>query len=347
MFIEKSELAAKLKSLKGILNNKLEGIGGILLKDGYIYAMNYEIAIKGFIDSAAPDESFVIPRPAIDLIENLPGGTIEIKGNEKSISIRCGEIKNRYQTTDPNSYPMIETALNGTNSADVPSKGLFETMNSVLYAVSETASKAQMRGVLLDACDGYLNIVGCDGTKLAWNKIKYDGEFKVIIPKATVKQLISLGMSGDISFSWDENGIVLKNDEFEVYSKVLSGEFLNYKALFIEYPNQTIIDRRKFSDCLRRANICADDRALSAVMCSFEDEKVAVSLKKSSAEYEEAVQLEIPVKEPVKIGFNGRYLLDALNSFDAEKVSVKVGTPHQGAIIDDGDMFALVLPVQM
>lgn len=83
------------------------------------------------------------------------------------------------------------------------------------------------------------------------------------------------------------------------------------------------------------------------VLCSFEDNNVSVSLKKSSAEYEEEVPLEIPVKSSAAVGFNGRYLLDALNSFDADKVSVKVGTPHQGAIIDDGDMFALVLPVQL
>lgn len=347
MKITKTEIAGKLKKLKGLLNNKAAEINGVLVKGNTLYATNLEISIKATLDVPASDESFVIPRGAIDLIENLPNDVIDITSDGKSVSITCGSIKHKVQTVDVSKYPAEQEISSTADDTTISSGEFLDALDSVLYAVSENAKKASLTGVLLDAHGGNLNIVGCDGYRVAWSKIKYDGKFKVIIPKATIRQILAVGISGDISLAWDNNGIKIKSKEYEVYSRIISDEYLKYEELFVDYPNQTIIDRKTLSECLKRALICLDDKANNPICCNFAENSLSVSLFKSSAEYEETVKLETAVDKPLEIGFNGKYLLDAMSSFVAEKVSVKLENPGKPIIFDDGDLQALVLPVKL
>ena len=207
--------------------------------------------------------------------------------------------------------------------------------------------KEVLKGVLLDARDGELNIVGCDSFRIAWNKMKYNGTFKVIVPKTTIRQILTFGISGNISFAWDEKSICFKSDECEVTSRVISGDFIDYKKIFLEFPNQTIIDRHTMTECLKRAMICSDDKNKNVLKCNFEENTLFVTLHKSKSEYEEIVNLEVPVMESLEIGFNIRFLLDAMNSFMSDKLSIKLGSGLQPMIIDDGELNAMVLPIKL
>ena len=349
MRVEKSEIAGKLRKLKNILNRRLDSaeLNGVLFKDNCLYATNLEIGIKTTINSVNDNESFIIPKAAIDLIENLPDGMVEIISEDKTVTIKSGTIKNKYQSFSADTYIEMQPPEIENNNVTVSSGEFLDALDSILYAVSESAAKEALKGVLLDAHDGMLNIVGCDGFRIAWSKIKYNDTFKVIIPKSTIKQILTFGISGDISFAWDDKSIRFKTDEYEVTSRILSGEFLNYEKMFVEYPNETVVDRKLIIECLKRAMICSDDKSKNALRCLFEDSKLSVNLHKCNSEYEETVTLEVPISEKVEIGFNVRYLLDAMNSFMSDKVSVKLGSGLQAMIIDDGDLNAMVLPVRL
>lgn len=349
MRVEKNEIAGKLRKLKNVFNRRMEGtdLNGVLFKDNCLYATNLEIGIKTTINSDNDGECFIIPKVAIELIENLPDGIVEITSMENSITIKSGTIKNKYQTFAVDTYHGMQPPEVENNNVTVSSGEFLDALDSVLYAVSESAAKEVLKGVLLDAHDGELNIVGCDGFRIAWSKIKYNENFKVIIPKSTIKQILTFGISGNLSFAWDDKSIRFKSDEYEVTSRILSGEFLDYKKMFVDYPNQIIIDRRSIIECLKRAMICSDDKTKNALKCIFEGNNLSVNLHKSNSEYEEVVKLEVPIVEPVEIGFNVRFLLDAMNSFMSDKVSIKLGTGLQPMIIDDGDLNAMVLPVRL
>ena len=87
MRVEKSEIAGKLRKLKNILNRRLDSaeLNGVLFKDNCLYATNIEIGIKTTINSVNDNESFIIPKAAIDLIENLPEGMVEIISEDNKI----------------------------------------------------------------------------------------------------------------------------------------------------------------------------------------------------------------------------------------------------------------------
>lgn len=350
MLIEKDEIATKLRKLKGMLNSgKLQESAGILVRGNSLYVNNFAIGIKAMLDIENSAEEFVIPKKAIDLIENLPSREVEITAGDGNISIKCGSIKNRYQTTSADIYPQMESISETDNQFTIQSGELQDALNSVLYAVSETTQKETLKGVLLEAADGTLNIVGCDGYRIAWSKIDYDGDFKVIVPKSTIQKLLSIGINGEISFVWDDKSITFRSKEYEVVSRIINGDYIDYKKMFVQYPNETVIERKTICECFKRAIICSDEKNSSRapIKCSFDNSTLSVRLHQQLSEYEETLPLEVPIPSPLEIAFNGRYILDALNSFISDDISARMGTNQQPIIIDDGKQCACVLPVKM
>lgn len=100
MKIQKTELAAKLNQIKGVVPKKttMPILQGILVKEGYLIANNLEMTIKAKLEGTE-DECFIIPERAFDLINNLPDGEIDITiSGGNTMTIKADKIKNKYQT---------------------------------------------------------------------------------------------------------------------------------------------------------------------------------------------------------------------------------------------------------
>ena len=100
MKIQKTELAAKLNQIKGVVPKKttMPILQGILVKEGYLIANNLEMTIKAKLEGTE-DECFIIPERAFDLINNLPDGEIDITiSSGNTMTIKADKIKNKYQT---------------------------------------------------------------------------------------------------------------------------------------------------------------------------------------------------------------------------------------------------------
>ena len=164
----------------------------------------------------------------------------------------------------------------------------------------------------------------------------------------TIQKLPSIGIAGDISF----RGTIKKSiqeQRLRGCSRILDGSYIDYIKLFVRHENQTIIDRKNFSEAIHRAMICINDRDVkgNALVFHFDEDDVKIAVKHENSEYEESIKLDAPVDQPVGIAFNGRYVFEAIKSFTADKLSVHLGTPLQPMLLDDGDLMALVLPVKL
>lgn len=191
MKIQKTELAAKLNQIKGVVPKKttMPILQGILVKEGYLIANNLEMTIKAKLEGTE-DECFIIPERAFDLINNLPDGEIDITiSGGNTMTIKADKIKNKYQTMDPVPFPVSD--IEGEGSEFTIKAGLLlESVRRVSYAIPQQGGNATMSTMCLQAKDGQLNFVGLDGHVLAWDKIDYDGEFESIKRSATRTAII-------------------------------------------------------------------------------------------------------------------------------------------------------------
>ena len=296
-----------------------------MVRDGYLIANNMEMTVKAKIEGTE-GESFIIPERAFDLINNLPDGEMEISvaaGN--IIMIKADKIKNKYQTLDPAQFPATASQDNGSELR-IKAEMLLESMKRVSYAVPAQNTNTVMTAMCLQAAGGQLNFVGLDGHVLAWDKIGYDGEFELLIPKNTVDKMKSLGLSGEVQIRHNKTGAVFITEDFEIYTRLIEGEYFKYQTLFKELPLHTVVSRIALLDAMTRAKMCTEERC--PVRFEMDGGALSLSIKDNTTDYHETVELQEDIAEALMIGFDARLVLETLKAFDCENVGLSFGGPE-------------------
>ena len=348
MKIQKTELAQKLNKIKSVVPKKATQavLQGILVKDGYLIASNLEMTIKAKIEGTE-GESFIIPERAFDLISNLPDGEIEITptaGN--TITIKADKIKNKYRTLDAETFPVTAVPEEG-NELTIKADMLFESVKRVAYAIPAHGKNAVMMAMCLQATGGQLNFVGLDGYVLAWDRVDYDGEFELLIPKNTVEKLKSLGLSGEVQIKHNKLGAVFATEDFEVYTRLVEGKYFKYRPMFKELPIHTVVSRSDFLDSMVRAKMCTEEKC--PVRFEMSGNTLSLSIKDKTTDYNETVELQEEMSKELTIGFNARLILETLKAFDCDNVGLSLEGPNMPMIVEaeDSDFRAIVLPVNL
>lgn len=346
MKIQKTELAAKLNKIKGVVPKRstMAVLEGILVKEGYLIAHNMEMTVKAKIEGMG-DECFIIPNRAFDLINNLPDGEIEIlAGTDNVITIKLDKIKNTYQAMDPLQFP-APVELDGENEMTISAEMLLESMKHVSYAVPAQHSNAMMTAMCLRASDGHLDFVGMDSHMIAWDRVDYEGEFELLLPKNTVDKLKSLGLSGNVQIRYGKTGAVFITEEFEVYTRLVNGEYFKYQTLFKEMPLRTAVSRAELLDAITRARMCTEER--QSVKFELKGNSLSLSIKDRITDYNETVDLREKISEALTIGFNARLVFETLKAFECDSVGISFGGSKMPMIIEaeDSNMTAMVMPV--
>ena len=346
MKIQKTDLAQKLNKIKGVVPKKttMPVLQGVLVRDGYLIANNMEMTVKAKIEGIE-GESFIIPERAFDLINNLPDGEMEISvaaGN--IITIKADKIKNKYQTLDPAQFPATASQDNGSELR-IKAEMLLESMKRVSYAVPAQNTNTVMTAMCLQAAGGQLNFAGLDGHVLAWDKIDYDGEFELLIPKNTVDKMKSLGLSGEVQIRHNKTGAVFITEDFEIYTRLIEGEYFKYQTLFKELPLHTVVSRMVLLEAMTRAKMCTEERC--PVRFEMDGGALSLSIKDNTTDYHETIELQEDIAEALTIGFDARLVLETLKAFDCENVGLSFGGPKMPMIVEaeDSDFKTIVLPV--
>lgn len=349
MRIDKSEIAGKLAMLKKVIPSKtsVECLRGILIKDCTMTANNLTTALQTPIE-CSPDEHFILPMKAIEMIESLPEGTVEIRGNakEKTVHIQCGSIKNRVQSFDPGDFPGIDV-LDKAESIGIESDKLEEAISTIMYAVAATATRPTVTGMMFEGDGTNLNLVAMDGFRLAWAQLPYATPCRMIVPKPAVQMLLSLGLNGQVNVRYSSRAAVFELEEYTFFCRLLEGEYPQYQTVFPKHKNSVLIDRRMMMESLRRAMICLEDRNRPLVKVSLSGNQMTLAAESGSGDYTETLNTESPADADLLIGFNGRYLQDCFKSYRTDVVECFFGGPHAPMVVDDGDIKSLVLPVRL
>ncbi len=303
-----------------------------------------EMTIKAKIEGTE-GESFIIPERAFDLINNLPDGEMEISAAAGNIiTIKADKIKNKYQTLDPAQFPATASQDEGSELR-IKAEMLLESMKRVSYAVPAQNTNVVMTAMCLQATGGQLNFAGLDGHVLAWDKIDYDGEFELLIPKNTVDKMKSLGLSGEVQIRHNKTGAVFITKDFEIYTRLIEGEYFKYQTLFNELPLHTVVSRISLLDAMTRAKMCTEERC--PVRFELDRGSLSLSIKDKTTDYHETIELQEDIAEALTIGFNARLVLETLKAFDCENVGLSFGGAKMPMIVEaeDSDFKTIVLPV--
>lgn len=348
MEIEKSELIKRFSLLERAIPGRptIPCTEGILVKDGRMCTNDLQNAISILAPEAAL-ESFILPKKAIAMVKNLPDGMVQItpKGDDALI-IKAGNIRTSIKTMPIDGFPE-NFSLSEATEATIDFDNLVEMLSSVVYATASSEARPIHTGVLLDGDGTDLNVVACDGFRCAWAHAEYPEAFKMVIPKPTVKLLLSIKQEGKLKISMQGEKAVFAIGGCKIYARLLSGSFLDYRRVFPSRTKSIGVDRDKLLGAMNRIMICSDDTHKGKVELDGSNTSLQVKCTSSSADYIEELEVQDKFPTDLRIMFNSAYVVDALKSYDCSVIDCFFGDKStEPLVMDDGTLKSLILPVR-
>lgn len=350
MNIEKIEISEKLNILKVLKPSKSDtSTSGILLENGKLMATNFEMSATADIECDLT-ENFVIPADAIDYINSLPNGNINIEYDGKKVTVESKNSKCAFQSIKPADYIIPENLKKKeqyTETCIFERDELFTAINSVIYACDLKSTRETQKGLLFCADGCNLNIVAADMHRIAKTTIPCDKVFKIIIPKESLQKASSILDGDKITFNVNKNTISLANDSYKLTLRAIAGEFLKYESIFPQkYESKFMLDRKAAIQTFNRAMLCSSGKPLFTKLTSNGDSLV-VHLEGGINDFTEELLIDSKNTDDLIVGINPRLLLECFKAVDCEKVEVRYINSLSPLAINAGKVSAVILPVRL
>ena len=291
------------------------------------------------------------------IIKNLPDCEITFDCNEKNIVTIIGEDSNfAIHGIDSVAFPTIPE-LNGENRTVIKAKVLRDLISSTCHAVSTNDSRPVFMGEQFKIENGDLTVVATDNFCMAIKKAKgcvksEKDSYSVVIPGKALNDLVRLTTDSEdeIIIEFTRKHVIFKCMNLILFSRLLEGEFLDYKKV-IPSPGKTFvkINRQAFIESVERASLLIDEKMKTPLVFMFSDNVLEIFCSTQYGKVNDTVKVELE-GENIEIGFNNRFVLDALRACKDEEVRLTLFSPLMAMIItpaekkEENDFLYLVLP---
>ncbi|KKR75830.1 MAG: polymerase III subunit beta protein [Candidatus Levybacteria bacterium GW2011_GWA2_40_8] len=302
-----------------------------------IFASNLDTTIVSTATGKVFQEGEVLinAKTLISFLSSLAGEKIVIEGDEKKVKIEGGKTKIVLKTENPNDFPVPEEKdLEGGKTTP---KGLFEeAMKKVCFAASTDEARGALTGVFFEPEEKGLNVVATDGFRLSLLQKKEKSpafSSSLIIPAKTVFDICSIAQEEgveDINIKIIGGGkqIVFSTKETKLYSRLVEGDFPNYKKIIPENKGIKItFNRDELLRAVKIASIFAKDGANIVKLQTGESGLFLYASSPQTGENQTQLEAKIEGEKDLNIAFNFRFLLDFLNSSEEEEVLLQTTGP--------------------
>lgn len=299
-----------------------------------------------------------------DIVRKLPDGNISITVNEENniTKIKNGISEFNIQgviTKEFPSPPSIEK-LAEFQIEEVKLKNIIRKL--IPFISVNEGKRPYLTGALFEIKGDSLTVVGSDGHRLGvvTEEIKNSpGSGKFIIPGSTLRELIKILKDDDtlINIAKADRHALLEFENFKVYTRLIEGEYLKYEPII--NANNTIkleVDARALRESLERAMLIINDDDTSPdkrmpVRLSIGFDKIEISCMTSKGKVNDAISAKIDGGE-LLIGFNCKFLIDAVNSCEEDVIEIDLSTPISGCFMRSLDSqksnyVFMILPVRL
>ncbi len=308
-------------------------------------------------DVAAQGEAVFGAKLFVEMIRRLPDGVVTIEVDaDNSAKIQCGRSEYTFIAMDADEYPELPV-VDYDQAVGVPQKLLRQMLNETLFAVSTNESRPVYMGSLFEIENGLLTIVSVDGYRLALRRESLQEcaaeGLHFIVPGTALADVerICADEEEPVLISLGKKHVSFTVDKTVVISRRLEGEFLNYKKAIPETFRSTMkIDRSEFLSIVDRVSIIVDEKVKNPIRLTFSDGNIHFLCATPVGRAEDVCPCE-GSGEDVEIGFNDKYLRDALRAAPADELNICINTGSSPCVLfpaDESDKFAyMILPVRL
>ena len=342
--------------------SSLSVIEGILCKAGHgisLTGYNMETAITFDIDAEVgdPGECILPAKLFGDIIRRLPEGPVTVVvSDDYKVSIRAGFASFTISAESADDYPELPD-VNSGRPIQIPQTKLKELISGTIFAVSENQGRPIHTGVKFEVTDTAITAIAVDGFRLARRTYHPEEgtarELSFVVPAAGLKEVekIVADVEDMASFTLGTKHILFQIGKATLVCRLLEGEFLDWrKVVPTNCPIKLVANVSDLSSSVERVGLIVSEKYKSPVRCIFSHNELLMRTNTTIGAAEDKCSLAGDGKE-LEIGFNVRYLADALKVVPSEEVTLELTnglSPIVLTPVDDKYDFAyMVLPVRI
>ncbi len=353
-----AESVISSKNVNTILSNCLFNIKKNKIE---IISTDNEMAVRTEIDASTDNDlSFTANGKKLSsIIKELPDEDISLTIDESMvIKIKSQNIKGNYTFygTESSEYPQIPE-INKESSIEIEQAVLKDMIKKVIYAAATDTIKPVFNSIyIVSERPGTITAIATDSRRLSMITREIDNEACIsdgtIIPLKTINEVYKLlSNSGNCKMSFDSKQCYFKINETEIISRVIDGQFPNYKQIIPkEYSHKSIIETSKILDSVKRAMIFTREPANKIVMTFNKELLIIEASTPELGQAEEELNIESDNKEKIFIGINAQFLFDTIKQIDSFSFTCGItGQMSPITIIpeDDKNFISVIMPIQI
>ena len=361
---EKSILVAGLNITGRTVAQKsaLSAIEGILCRahgNLSLTGYNMETAITYEIDAEVTDiGECILPAKLFgDIIRRLPEGpvTVVVDDNYK-VSIRAGYASFTISAENADDYPELPDVGEG-RPVRIPQAALKELIGGTIFAVSENQGRPIHTGVKFEVADDTVSAIAVDGFRLARRTYHCEEAtgrtLNFVVPAQGLKEVEKILQDTDdfVAFTLGSKHILFQMGSATLICRLLEGEFLDWRRVVpANCPIKLTAHVGDLASSIERVGLIVSEKYKSPVRCVFSDNVLMLRTNTTIGAAEDRCAIAGNGKE-LEIGFNVRYLADALRVIPSEEITMELTnglSPIVFTPVDDKHDFAyMVLPVRI
>ena len=292
-----------------------------------------------------------------EMMRRLPDGIVSISTDvNNNVNVRCGKSEFNFMGISAQDYPEMPE-VDPVNKIALPRKILAEMINQTIFAVSDNDVRPIYTGTLFEVNGDELTLVSVDGYRLALRREKLESaqmeNCSFVVPGSALGDVerICSDSEEQVEISVGSKHISFSIGGTVVISRRLEGEFLNYKKSIPESFKYILkVERSELMSTIDRVSLIVSERNSSPVRMSINDGSIHCLCVTPIGRAEDTCICEGD-GEGMEIGFNDRYMKDALKASGKDELNICLNSPSSPCIIkaaDGSDSFTyMVLPVRL
>ena len=286
------------------------------------------------------------------IVRKLPDNDVTIVTEGEKITITCEKAKFNILGRDGTDFtylPQIEK----DNEIRISQYTMKDLINRTIFSISGNESNGMMTGELLEIRDDHMRMVALDGHRIAIRNVELPQHYpdrKVIVPGKTLSEISKI-LSGDterfVSIYFTNKHALFEFDDTMVVSRLIEGEYYRVdRMLSSDFQTRVTVNRKELLSCIDRATLLVKEEDKKPVIILIGEDSMELKINTTMGSMDEVIDIDKEGAE-MNIGFNPKFLIDALRAIDQDEVTLYLVSPKAPCYIRDVDetYCYLILPV--
>ncbi len=320
-----------------------------------LLANDMELGIETTIEGDVLEKGQVALNAKIllDIVRKLPDNEVTMETDKSfKTNITCEKAKFTIigKSGEDFSYlPSIEKI----DFINVSQFTLKEVVRQTIFSISDNDTNKLMSGELFDINGDTLKVVSLDGHRISIRKIALKDNYpsrKVVVPGKTlneVSKILSGDTDKDVNIFFTGKHILFEFDNTTVVSRLIEGEYFKIdQMLSSDYETKVTINKKELLECIDRATLLVKEGDKKPIIINIKDEMMELKINSTVGSMNEEIDIAKQGKD-LMIGFNPKFMIDALRVIDDEQVDIYLVNPKAPCFIRDAaeNYIYLILPV--